>query len=266
MRNRRKERLLNKCKHLLRRIGCPRWLHHFGPKTYKFIEHFRALIIRAYCKLSFVRTKEFCDLLGIVCPSKSALHYTTKKIKSTFWEKLLKETSNKPHIVAIDSTGLSRTNPSYHYLKRIDDKMPKVPIKLSVLQDTKTKKYCAAKIRVLPAHDVRDAKILFRKTKFNISVGDKSYNTEELYKLADEKGFILMSPRKKNVKRGFYRKKMQKHFRTKTYNRRQIVEAGFSSLKRKYGASVSSKKARTIRTEIYARLVCHNITAYIRDF
>jgi len=52
---------------------------------------------------------------------------------------------------------------------------------------------------------------------------------------------------------------MQRRFRIRTYHRREIIESGFSVLKRKFGNSVNSKKASTIRNEIYGRLVCHNI-------
>ena len=87
-------------------------------------------------------------------------HSTTKKLDSSFWQKLIKTTRSNPYLVAIDGTGLSRTNPSYHYLKRINGGMPKVPVKLSSSFDTRKKKFCAAKVRVLKAHDIKDAKSL----------------------------------------------------------------------------------------------------------
>ncbi|MCX6706930.1 MAG: hypothetical protein NT001_02200, partial [Candidatus Woesearchaeota archaeon] len=39
--------------------------------------------------------------------------------------------------------------------------------------------------------------------------------------------------------------------------------SGNSSIKRCYGSSVSSKTVRTIRTEVYARLACHNLFFWI---
>ncbi|HLC85893.1 MAG TPA: hypothetical protein VJG30_01235, partial [Candidatus Nanoarchaeia archaeon] len=38
--------------------------------------------------------------------------------------------------------------------------------------------------------------------------------------------------------------------------------SGISSVKRKFGSSVSSKTARTIRAEVYGKLICHNIFSY----
>ena len=163
------------------------------------------------------------------------------------------------YLIAIDSTGFSATNPSYHYLRRIDGKMPKIPIKLSAAFDTRKKKFCAAKIRVLPAHDIKDAKFLLQKSQPKIAVADKAYSAEALYRFAEEQNILLMVPKKKNVKRGHARNKMHNLFRNRTYHRRELIESGNSSLKRKFGASVSSKTVRTIRTEVYGRLVCHNL-------
>ena len=256
-------KLVKKVKRLLRRLGCPRWLHHFGPKTYEFYEHFCALLIRFFCRLSYRRIKHFCDLLGLRCPSKSALQYTAKKLDSAFWQRVLKATSGSHYLIAIDSTGLSRTTPSYHYLRRIDGKMPKIPIKLSTAFDTKKKKFCAAKIRVLPAHDIKDAKFLLCHSGPKIAVADKGYNAEHLFRFAAENNIRLMVPSKSNAKRGFYRKKAQKKFRLRTYHRRELVESSNSSIKRCYGGSVSSRKARTIRTEVYGRLACHNLFGWL---
>jgi hypothetical protein len=252
-------KLVKKVKRLLRRLGCPRWLHHYGPKTYEFLDHLFALLVRAFCRLSYRRVWKLLDLLSMKCPRKSALQETAKKLDSIFWQKVLKATSGTPYLVAIDSTGLSRTNPSYHYLKRIDGKMPKVPVKLSVAFDTRKKKFCAARIRVLPAHDIRDAKFLLRHSNPKIAVADKGYNAEKLYKFAAENNIKLMVPEKSNAKRGFYRKKAKKYYRIRTYHRRELVESGNSSIKRKYGSSVSSRSVRTIRTEVYGRLACHNL-------
>ena len=68
---------------------------------------------------------------------------------------------------------------------------------------------------------------------------------------------------KKNAKRGYCRKKMQKQFRIRTYHRREIVESKFSSMKRMFGASVSSKSAKTIRAEVCCRCICSNLFYFI---
>jgi len=256
-------KLVKIVKRLVKRLGAPRWLHHYGPKKYLFREHLQALLYGFYTHLSYRRLVYTLDLLGLKCPSKSALQYTAKKLGSGLWMRILKVTSGISYLVALDSTGFSRTNPSYHYLRRIDGGMPKIPVKLSATFDTRKKKFCAAKIRVLPAHDIRDAQYLLQHTHPKIAVADKGYNSEKLYRFAEEQDILLMVPKKKNIKKGYARKKMHKKFRTRTYNRRQLVESGFGSIKRKFGMSVSAKTVRTIRTEIYGRLACHNLFSFL---
>ncbi len=236
-------KLVYKVKRLLKRLGCPRWLHHFGPKMYELYEYICALLIRFCCRLSYRRVKQLCDLLGFTCPTKSFLQRTAAKLDIRFWQQVIKATSRQVRIVALDATGLSRINPSYHYLKCIDGKMPKVPIKLNAAFDTRHKKFCAARVRVLPAHDLKDAYQLIRQSNLRILVADKDYVSEKFYKQAHEQGILLMIPKKKNAKKGFFRKKMHKAFRQKTYNRRSLIEAVFGATKRKYGSSVSSQKA-----------------------
>jgi len=253
-------KLVKKVKRLLKRLACPRWLHHFGPKTYELYHHLVALLVRHYCKgLSYRRVVKLLRLFDIVCPSKSALQYTARRLPSALWQKALAVTAGtKHHIIAIDSTGLSRTSPSYHYLKRIDGKMPKIPVKMSCAIDTKTKKFCAVKTRVLPAHDIKDAPYLLDASRPDIGVLDKGYQAESLYKHAHQKGILLMIPQKKNVRRGFFRKQMQKLFRMRTYHRREMAETGVWAFKQKCGSSVSSKNVKTIRADVYGRCLCHN--------
>jgi hypothetical protein len=255
-------KLVKKVKHLLKRLGCPRWLHHFGPKKYEFLHHLCALLVRFFCRLSYRRIKQLFDLLGFICPSKSALNYTAQKLDSGFWQKILKITCGNSYLIAIDSTGFSRTNPSYHYLKRIDGKIPKIPVKLSTAFDTRKKKFSAAKIRLLPAHDIKDAKQLLQKSKPRVFVADKAYDANWLHEYCKEKNIKAHIPIRKKYGKSRHknltaRRQATKHFKIRTYHRRELAESANSSIKRKYGSNVNSKKVRTIRTEIYGRLTCH---------
>jgi transposase len=252
-------KLVQKVKRLLRRVGLPRWLHRFGPKRYEFWEHVQALLVMRLCRLSFRRVKAFFSWLGLRCPSKSALQYTTQRIPSSLWQRLLAATTGIPYVAAMDSTGLARRNPSYHYLRRVDDKIPKVPVKLSVIVDTKRKRFVAARIRVLPAHDMKDAIRLLQQSRPAILVADKAYDAERLHEHAFNQDTITMVPVRRNVRRGFYRNKMKKQFRTQTYHRRELVEALFSALKRTLGSTIHARKARTIRAELYTKLIAYNL-------
>ena len=257
-------KLINKIKRLLRRLGCPRWLHHFGPKTYEFYQHMVALVIRWYCRLSYRRVVKLLNLLSIECPSKSALQYNACKIKTAWWNKIIELTSGKKHeIVAIDATGICRTNPSYHYLKRINSKPPRMFVKLSASLDVKNKKFCAVKTRIIPVHDIRDAKILVKRSKAKILVADKGYDANWLHEYCLSNNVKTHIPMRKNGKVRIHnlskRRLAAKHFNEDIYHKRELIESGFGSLKRVYGSSVNSKKASTIRSDIYGRILCHNI-------
>lgn len=257
-------KLIQKVKRLLKRLGCPRWLHHFGPKTYEFYQHLCALLVRHYCRLSYRRTAKLLDLLSLACASKSALQYTAQHMPKRIWDHALQETAGIKHqVIALDSTGFSRTHPSYHYLRRIDGKMPAVPVKLSATFDTRKKRWCTANVRVLPAHDIRDAQTTLKNMHMNILVADKAYDANKLHMFCDEQNIEAHIPLrnygKSRNKRWSARRRAALHFRTRTYHRRVLIEAGFSSLKRKFGASVSSKRVKTIRAELYGRLLAHNL-------
>ncbi len=258
-------KLIKKVKRLLKRLGCPRWLHHFGPKTYELYHHLAALLARHYCKgLSYRRVVKLLDLFGVVCPSKSALQYMAKRIPKWIWDKALQMTSGLRHyIIAIDGTGFSRTNPSYYYLRRIDGKMPKKYVKLTGALDTRTKKWCAASIRALPAHDLKDTKYLVDKANPNILVMDKAGDANWVHKYCRENGIEAHiplrdygKPRRGNMS---YRMKAAKKFRRRTYHRREVIESGIGGIKRKSGTSVSSKCVKTIRADIYCMLINHNL-------
>src|SRR3989338_2268370 len=148
-------KLINKVKRLIRKVGLPRWLHRFGPKKYEFLDHAIAYIIKQECKLGYRRITRLLRWLGLKCPCPSALCMSFNKLPLSLWQLLLKATANnKPHIIAIDGTGMSRPLPSPYYYKRIDRPYPvEVPLKLSISVDTKTKKISSLRLRAKRKHD-----------------------------------------------------------------------------------------------------------------
>jgi len=258
-------KLVLKVKRLLRKAGLPRWLHRFGPKKYEFWHHALALLVREYCKLSFRRTKQLFDMFGKVCPSKSALHYTVKRLPLPFWQRLLAMTTSlQANVVAVDATTFTRSCPSFHYLKRIDRVKPiGRPVKLSILVNTRTKKILAAKFRSKPAGDCKDLPALLKNCKAKTLVADKGYDSEQVHQHLFERGIKAMIPLRKGARRGFYRRKAAKHFNLRIYHRREMPESSFSSLKRKFGTSVKCRSARTQRAEIYCRLLLQNVISLI---
>ena len=150
-------------------------------------------------------------------------------------------------------------------MRRIDGKIPKNYVKLSASFDTKLKKWCSAKVRIIPRHDIKDAKELITNINARIIVADKAYDAEWLHKFCIEKGMQTCIPVRDYGKvrcRHTLRRRFAKQIKQRIYGRRNMIEAGFSSLKRKFGSSVNSKTARTIRAEVYGKMVCHNLFSY----
>jgi len=238
------------------------YLHHFGPKKFRFMHHAVALLLKETLKCSFRRISKFLDLLGIKVPTYSALCKSRKRIPVAVWEKMIKLTAGlSSGIVAIDGTGFSQTNPSFHYVKRIDAKKPvKRFAKLSALFDLVTKRFLGLKVRKKPRHDIRDAKPLINKIRgIRKLYGDTSYDAESLHLACLSKNIQTVIKPRKNVKKGWARKKQMINYSEKEYHRRSLVESGFGSLKRKYGGNVLARSAKGMKVEIYCKAISHNL-------
>lgn len=261
------EQPVQEVKRLVKRAAMPRWLHRFGPKRYELWQHLLALLARELFQLSYRRTTQLLRMLGLTCASKSTLQYTASRVSSVLWQRLLCATLKlgKVCVAAIDGTGLARSSPSWYYIKRINGKPAKRFVKLSILVDTARKKVLAACVRMLPAHDVRDVSLLLKKTPLlpHKIVADKGYDSESIHERCFEQGIVSLIPPRKITRSGFYRRKMLHKFNLRTYHRREMVESVFSSLKRKFGSSVRCCKARTLRAQVFCRLILHNLISSI---
>ncbi|MCK5624531.1 IS5 family transposase [Candidatus Pacearchaeota archaeon] len=250
-----------KIKRLLKKIKYPEFLHRFGPKTYKLEDHVSRLLVMQICQLSLRRIEKISNIFGQKCPTYSALCKSRKKIPIKLWQKLLKLTAGlSSGKVAIDGTGFSKSNPSFHYLKRIDSKNPKNYTKLSALLDLETKKFLVMRIRTTPRHDMQDVKYLLKRVRGIKSFSaDKGYDSEEVHEICYWKGIQTYIPSRKNVKHGWARKKQIKNWDQKEYNLRGNVESGFSAIKRKYGGFVRAKRIEGMRAEIILKGIAHNL-------
>jgi transposase len=255
-------KLVKKLNGLLKQLNQREYLHHFGPKKYKFVQHALALLLKEALRCSFRRISNILRELDIRVPTYSALAKSRKRIPLDLWNSLLKITAGESSgMIGIDGTGFSRTNPSFHYVKRINRRKPvKSFAKLSALFDLVKKKFTALKIRVRPRHDMKDAKLLVSKTnKIKKLFGDSAYDAESLHEHCYWNGIQTIIKPKKKAKRGGFRKLQRKGYSEEEYHQRSLIESGFGSLKRKYGGSVLARKSNGVKAEIYCRAVAHNI-------
>jgi len=256
------EKITKKINRFLKRIGCPRWLHRFGPKKYEFKQHIFALLMKETLKLSFRRCEKILAGLGFTIPTYSALCKCRKRIPIQLWNSFLKLTAGGYHyFFGVDSTGFSRTNPSFHYVKRIATKKPiKNYAKLSAFFNLSTKKFTALRVRMKARHDIKDVNYLLKMSSPSEKLfGDSAYDAESLHEKCFELRIQTMIKPRKNVKKGFYRRKQMKYYDKEEYPQRNGIEKGFGCLKTKYGGSVSGKCWKSVRTEIFSKAIAHNL-------
>ena len=187
------------------------------------------------------------------------------------WNRILNISAEeeKCEIAAIDAIGISRTNASQYYLKRIDSDNPvKRHIKLSIMVDVARKKFLLARIRANPVHDIKDVKYLLRNLSINpiITLLDKGYDDENLHSFFRQKQIYSIIPVRMNCVRGTYRKEMRDYFDYGIYFLRNIAETLISCIKRKYGSSVNSKSIASQRSDLYCRMILHNIFYFFKCY
>lgn len=246
---------------LLSSAKFPRFLHRFGPKTYELAQHVFGLLIKEVTQMSFRRVSNLLRKLGFCVPTYSGLCRRRKKIPANLWQELLKLTAGVcSGEIAVDSTGLSLNDPSYHYVKRIDSPRPiRGYAKVSVAYDTKNGKFCAARIRTKQRHDIMDVRYLLKRVKrLKVFRADSAYCAEWLHRFCYERGCQTYIKPRKNVKRGRFRKRQMQNYCEEEYHKRNLVESAMR-FKSKYGGAVKAKGLSTVRAEVYLRLIASNL-------
>lgn len=263
------ERLVNKVKRLIRQANLPRYLHRFGPKKFLLWQLCLGLLIKEVFRLSYRRAMKFLEeFYGI------KLHWTTlqkfrKRVPLAIWQTLLKCTiGNSISVAAIDGTSLQRSNPSMHYLKRIDrEKKISVPVYINTMIDVIRRKFVAIRHHAAKAGEVRDVRYLIEQSmqEIELVVMDKAYDSEKLHRYLREQGIFSVAPVKKNWAKGQYRKQLKDCFDYCLYWQRNLIESLFSALKRLFGNHLRGLTARTQRAEIYMRLIAYNLGAILLE-
>jgi len=165
-------------------------------------------------------------------------------------------------VAAIDETGISRTNASEHYVKRIDRANPiKRFIQGIFMIDIGRRKFLSWRIRAKPRGEKCDVPYLLNKSPVvpNGIIMDKGFDSNPLHKFLRDKGIWSVAPVRKNCRRGRYRKEMRDYFDYGLYWQRNIVESMISAVKSLFGSHVRARTARTQRAEINMKLIAYNI-------
>ena len=209
-------KLINKVKRLIKRAGCPRWIHHFGPKKFVIWQLILGLLIKEVFRLSYRRAMKFLDEFYDI-----NLHWTTlqkfrKRLPLSLWKNLLTNTIKHPiEIAAIDGSSMQRRNPSAHYLKRIDrDSRTTIPVYFNAMVDVVRRKFISVRHHAKKHGEIRDVPYLVNQCMQEIEtiLMDKAYDSEKLHRYLRNLGIFSIAPVKKNWARGQMRKQLKDCF------------------------------------------------------
>lgn len=262
-----KKGLIQKINGLINQSRVPLYLHHFGPKKYTSIQHVKCWLLKE--KIGCSWDDFFDDHLEYYpvyeaeeIPDVSTLKKFVKRIP--FWIKnllvALSASLMPAKYGAIDSTGLSRTNASHHYIKRIDREEPiKKSLKLSLF--TTGRRILSFKLHAECCHDSKDVPYLIKQSKVlpQTTCMDKAYDANWVHECFRDKGVYSIIPVRKGCVRGRYRKEMRDYFDYSQYWERNCGEWNNSSFKRRFGDYVRSNKFRTQHSEVAGRIILHNL-------
>lgn len=262
----RKRTLKEKAYGLWRKARLPKYVNRFGPKgTPAWIFYLGHLVYTTFCHC-WRRTAQFmAEFYGI------HLHWTTWQRAIAKWSRWIWLAIGHASvgeadcsIAAIDGSGISRSNPSQHYLKRIDQggKMAR-PLQEIVMIDVKRRKFLSWRIRAKPRGEICDVPYLLDMSPI-VPEGilmDKGFDSNPLHSLLRERGIWSVAPVRKGCKRGQYRRQLRDCFDWPLYWQRNLVESLIGAVKRLFGASVKARSARMQYAELANRFIAYNISA-----
>lgn len=261
-----KNSLPKKIDGVIRQARVPKYIHRFGPKTYTSRQHCRAWLYKEAHRCSW--DDYFDDYAAEeldVVPERSTLKKFVKRIP--FWLKnkiiALSAGLSPAEYGAIDSTGLSRSNASEHYVKRIGGVKVKRPLKLSLY--TAKRRILAFRLRTCWRGDTKDVPYLIEMAPVLAQTNcmDKGYDANWVHKEFRERNTYSIIPVRRGCRRGTYRKEMRDYFDYAQYWQRNCAEYNNSSLKRRFGDYVRSVTFRAQHSEVAARIIIHNLKAIL---
>ena len=220
-------------------------------------------------------TDKIVDYLGL----PEVPHFTTpnkflNRVDTVVVQSIIGLFSNEKMVdLAIDSTGMRLEHGSKYYTKRlkqlgVERTETNKHLKLSIGIDTDTQFIVSSKLRRGPASDHIDFDLLLNKasdwSNLKTVIADKGYDSEENHRIAREQfdSISIIPARNQDVPvhrtKGWYRKKMKRHFDKEKYNQRNKVETANSVIKRLMGDSIRSRKVRTQNREMEFKMLAYN--------
>jgi len=270
------ERVFNECRVPFRNSK-------YSNHVYSNFVHVYCLVYKERLNVSYRRFERIAkDLqLNRLLAVKSVPHFSTlqkflQRMQKDLFRKLVRVCHKllklKNLQCSIDSTGISLTNPSAHYLKRVDSVKVKNFTKTSLNVENNHKIILDIQTHTERCHDTKDfIPLLKNLCSVSLVLADKAYDSTKnlkyvLEELKAEPQIPVRQWKQQRYKYGFkplvhgkLRRKMLEEFDEKKYSKRNIVESINSALKRTLGSWVCSRKPKNQEKQVIIKALAYNL-------
>src|SRR3989338_2726970 len=271
------KKLWDLTREICHRAQIPLYVERHDPKVFTTIQKVFLWLYKTKKKLTLrglvddlreSRVVEFLRLRRV--PSFSVLSYFLTSIPTGLLNAIdatIQSLLPSYDAVIVDGTGFECTHPSHYYCLRRNSAFPVDGfITLHAIIDQENGFVRVYRSRAKKTHDAKVFKRLLQKLddKPRIVYADRGYDSEENYSFVVEKlGAVPLLLQKNMLKpvercKGLYRREMRETFDYGEYLKRNKIEAIFSSIKRKYGSTVTTRNIMNQRKEITLKIIIYN--------
>ena len=261
---RKKETQEEKAYHLWKAAGLPDFFNKKGPKKTPAWKVYLTHLEYTDHAPAWRRAADFMEEYHYLSRHWTTWQKAIAKWPAWVWDALAQASAGDAPcaIAAIDGTTLARSNPSKHYLNRINsDGQVSRPMQEVLMVDVQRRKFLSWRFRATPRGEKCDVRYLIEHspTLPELVLMDRGFDSNPLHTWLREHGVWSVAPVRKGCKRGQYRRQMRDCFDWCLYWQRSIVECMISAVKRLYGVHVRARTWRAQRAEVYSRLISYNL-------
>ncbi len=261
-------------------VRLPFRFSNFSKKMYGNFVHVFLAVYKEKLNQSYRRFVETCEennmqrMLNI----KRIPHYTTiqkfvQRMNKTLFEKLVRacrKLLNLKNIIgAIDGTGFSNTNPSHHYIKRINSKKPVKNYTNTVfLADINNNIILDVRTTSGKENETTAFKPMIKQLAncLKTILADKGYDSMSNRKTCWNNNIDVHIPfrqwektRKQEWNIPSKRMLAEKKFNKNTYNKRSLIESVNSAIKQTLGRFVRARNATQQQKNVTLKAIAYNI-------
>src|SRR6056297_1423968 len=259
-------RFVEQAMHLARR-AVARYSSKFSKRRYTLHQHIVLLCLKVRKNTTYrtlldeliemPRIRSVLDLEEL--PSPSTLCKAFNRLDMAVWRVLLNLSVTllpTNGVVGIDASGFDRSHASKHYTKRT--KLTIQQLKVTLLVDAKVNAIIDLHVTTTRKHDSQIAPSLIKRNPEDIDVllGDKGYDDQKIRRLAHE---YEARPLIKHREFTPIHKAWNARLDAELYGQRSQSETVNSTLKRKYGAFVRSRRWWKQFRELALACIVHNL-------